>query len=83
MVVTVPRSQRLERSWTYSLTRLIRTWILSTTLLTGKSQAGRVFPVLTLLVLLRYTTTAFIFAQTNDTGEAVGAWVYNLTGSAL
>jgi len=31
----------------------------------------------------RYTTTAVIFAQTNDTGEAVGAWVYNVTGNAF
>jgi len=31
----------------------------------------------------RYSATALIFAQTNDTGEAVGAWVFNLTGTAF
>jgi hypothetical protein len=44
---------------------------------------GHPFSELTLLALLRYTTTASIFAETNDTSEAVGAWIYNSTGSTM
>jgi hypothetical protein len=46
-------------------------------------QYGEISTTLTRIDLLRYTATASIFAQTNDTGEAVGAWVYNITGGAL
>ena len=38
---------------------------------------------LTFLVLARYSATALILAQTNDTGEDVGACVFNFTGTAL
>jgi len=31
----------------------------------------------------KYTASASIFAQTNDTGETVGARIYNVTGSAF
>ncbi|KAI9509012.1 hypothetical protein F5148DRAFT_1283352 [Russula earlei] len=30
----------------------------------------------------KYPASASIVAQTNDTGEAIGAWIYNLTGAA-
>ncbi|KAI0287507.1 hypothetical protein BC826DRAFT_43268 [Russula brevipes] len=30
-----------------------------------------------------YSAYASIFARTNDTGEAVGAWIFNLTGTAF
>ncbi|KAI9458622.1 hypothetical protein BJY52DRAFT_414951 [Lactarius psammicola] len=31
----------------------------------------------------KYATSASIFARTNNTGEAVGAWIYNVTGAAF
>ena len=81
--VALPPCQRLERSWTYGLTRPKYEWIWSTTLLTGRRLDGHLFSELTLLALSRYTTTALIFAETNGTSEAVGAWIYNITGSAM
>jgi hypothetical protein len=81
--VALPPIQGSERSWTYGLTRLKHESTLSTILLTSRCLYGKISTTLTIIDLLRYTATALIFAQTNDTGEAVGAWVYNITGSAL
>jgi hypothetical protein len=39
--VALPSCRRLERSWTYGLTRPRYEWIWSTTLLTGRRLEGR------------------------------------------